>query len=496
MPPPTQTKSQIETDEVARLTDELEEARRENATLVRALRESRERLETVVGEPPRPETEHAALEAQDGLDLRVQQRTADLAHALNAMDEENVERRRAEESLQCLLAQTEQILASIPSILIGLDEGGCVTTWNLTSERAFGVPKSGILNQTLGECGLDWDWPRVEAALDECRQTGATVRLDDLRYVNGQGRDGFLGINVRAISSYVNGPLGLLLIAADVTERRKLEAQQAQRQKMESIGHLAAGVAHEINTPIQYIGDNTRFLQQCFEDLAPVWDCFESLVDAGERGAVTPELVTAARDAAQQADLEYLREETPLAIAQSLEGIGRVAQIVKAMKEFSHPGGEDKTLMDLNRALDCTLTVARNEWKYVADLETDLASDLPPVPCLPGDLNQVFLNMIVNAAHAISDVVAGSGTKGVIRIGTRAAEGHVEVRIGDTGTGIPEEIRARIFDPFFTTKEVGRGTGQGLAISHVVVVDKHGGSIQVESEVGRGTTFIIRLPLE
>ena len=418
---------------------------------------------------------------------------AQAAHRRDALREA----RRENEALLRLLAQTEQILAAIPSVLIGLDENGRVTTWNATSERAFGVPKSRTLDRTLDECGLDWDSARVEDALAESRRTGGTVRVDDLRYVNGRKCDGFLGISVSAISSYAGDPLGTLLIAADVTERRKLEAQQAQRQKMESIGHLAAGVAHEINTPIQYVGDNTRFLQQCFEDLAPIWDVFERLVEAAERGAVTPQLAAEARSVAEKADLDYLREETPLAISQSLEGIGRVAQIVKAMKEFSHPGGEEKTLLDLNRALESTLTVARNEWKYVADLETDLAADLPPVPCLPGDLNQVFLNIIVNAAHAISDVVGTDGAdgKGVIRVVTRAVNGHVEVRISDTGGGIPPDIRARIFDPFFTTKEVGRGTGQGLAISHVVVVDKHGGSISVESEVGRGTTFTVRLPL-
>lgn len=454
-----------ESDEITRLCAALGEMRRENERLCRELSE------------------------------RVRERTAQLARAFAAMDEENAERRRAEESLLRLLAQTEQILAAIPSILIGLDEGGRVTTWNAMAERAFGVLKAQTLDLTLAECGLDWDRLRVEAALGECRRTGRAVRVDDLRYVNGRGRDGFLGVSVNAIATYAGEPLGALLIGADVTERRKLETQQAQRQKMESIGHLAAGVAHEINTPIQYVGDNTRFLQQCFEDLAPVWDCFGRLVEAGGRGAVTPALAAEAREAAERADLDYLRAETPVAIAQSLEGIGRVAQIVKAMKEFSHPGGEDKTLVDLNRALESTLTVARNEWKYVADLETDLAPDLPPVPCLPGDLNQVFLNMIVNAAHAIGDVIGSDGAKGVILVGTRAVGGWAEVRIGDTGAGIPPDIRARIFDPFFTTKAVGRGTGQGLAISHVVVVDKHGVSISVESEVGRGTTFTVRLPL-
>lgn len=592
MPPPTPPDIETEPDRIARLSDALDDARRRNAALARALDESRERLRLVVTGAPvvlfsydrdgvftlsegmgladlaldpgqvvgrsvfdvyqdapnvtaqarralagetvfgtaeagglcwetrlapqfgpggdvagvigvstnvteRLRAERDRRDAHADLEERVQQRIADLARALDALGQENAERRRAEESLLRLLAQTEQILAAIPSLLIGLDESGRVTTWNATSERAFGVLKSETLDRTLAECGLDWDRARVEAALVECRRTGGTVRVDDLRYVNGRGADGFLGVSVSAIASYGGDPLGALLIAADVTERRTREAQQAQRQKMESIGQLAAGVAHEINTPIQYVGDNTRFLQQCFDDLAPVWDCFERLTDAAARGAVPPELAAEARDVAQQADLDFLRQETPLAIAQSLEGIGRVAQIVQAMKEFSHPGGEDKTLVDLNRALESTLTVARNEWKYVAELQTDLAPDLPPVPCLPGDLNQVFLNMIVNAAHAIVDVVGPDGArgKGVIRVGTRAVGDSVEVRIGDSGAGIPPDLRARIFDPFFTTKEVGRGTGQGLAISHVVVVDKHGGSISVESELGRGTTFTIRLPL-
>ena len=167
------------------------------------------------------------------------------------------------------------------------------------------------------------------------------------------------------------------------------------------------------------------------------------------------------------------------------------------MKEFSHPSAAEKTSADLNHCILSTVTVSRNEWKYVADLETDLDAGLPPVCCVPGELNQVFLNLIVNAAHAIGDVVGDSAErKGKIVVNTRRDGDWVEIRIADTGTGIPEEIRGRIFDPFFTTKDVGRGTGQGLAIAHNVVVDKHGGTLRVESEVGKGTTFIVRLPIE
>ncbi|MFC1735778.1 sensor histidine kinase, partial [Candidatus Hydrogenedentota bacterium] len=174
-----------------------------------------------------------------------------------------------------------------------------------------------------------------------------------------------------------------------------------------------------------------------------------------------------------------------------------VASIVRAMKEFSHPGTDEKTAVDLNRAIENTITVARNEWKYVADVNTEFEPDLPLVPCLPGEFNQVILNLLVNAAHAISDVVGdGSSGKGTITITTRAKGGFAEIEIGDTGGGIPDRARERIFDPFFTTKEVGKGTGQGLAIAHNVIVDKHSGAITFESEEGKGTTFHIRLPLE
>jgi signal transduction histidine kinase len=271
-------------------------------------------------------------------------------------------------------------------------------------------------------------------------------------------------------------------------ERERL----VQAQKLESIGHLAAGIAHEINTPTQFIGDNLRFLEDAFADLAPLLAGIGALqADGGHGEGPLADVVAAAR----QADLEYLVEEIPRAIAQSLEGVTRVAKIVRSMKEFSHPGSDQMVPVDLNKALECTLTVCRNEWKYVADVATDFDPKLPPVHCLPGDCNQVFLNLIINAAHAIADKDRGDpAEKGTITVRTRADGDWVEVRVGDTGTGIREEHRGKVFDPFFTTKAVGRGTGQGLAIARSVLVDKHGGTLEFETELGRGTTFIVRLP--
>jgi signal transduction histidine kinase len=270
-----------------------------------------------------------------------------------------------------------------------------------------------------------------------------------------------------------------------------------QAQKLESVGQLAAGIAHEINTPVQYIGDNVRFLRDTFEELMGLHRPCLRLLDAARSHTVSAEVLNEVEAAIGRVDVEYVLEEIPKAIAQTLEGISRVAGLVGAMKEFSHPGTGKKVLLDLNRAIESTVTVTRNEWKYVADMNLNLDASLPMVRCLPGEFNQVILNMIINASHAIADVVAeGDAAKGLISIETRSLGDAVEIRIQDTGGGIPETVRTRIFDPFFTTKEIGKGTGQGLAIARSVIVDKHQGSIDVETESGRGTTFVIRLPCE
>jgi signal transduction histidine kinase len=200
------------------------------------------------------------------------------------------------------------------------------------------------------------------------------------------------------------------------------------------------------------------------------------------------------RQVSEAADLDFLLAETPNSLAQTLEGVDRVATIVRAMKEFAHVDRKEKSATDINKALQCTLTVARNELKYVAKVETDFG-DLPLVVCNAGDMNQLFLNLLVNAAHAIGDVVKGTDHLGLIRIQTSLEADTVLISISDTGAGIPEDIREKIYDPFFTTKEVGRGTGQGLAIARSIVVDKHGGNITFTSELGKGTTFYVRLPL-
>ena len=270
-----------------------------------------------------------------------------------------------------------------------------------------------------------------------------------------------------------------------------------QAQKLESIGHLAAGIAHEINTPAQYVGDNLRFLHEASADVNKLLDALTRLLDAAKGQTVSEAQIAEIDSLLAAADLTYLTAEIPNAIRQSLEGIDKVATIVRAMKEFSHPGSDKMQVVDLNRAIESTLVVCRNEWKYVADVVTEFDSDLPHVPCFPNEFNQVILNLVVNAAQAIGNVLENnSSRKGTISIATCHDSGWAEIRIQDSGSGIPESIQPKVFDHFFTTKEVGKGTGQGLTIARSIVVEKHGGTLEFETEVGQGSTFIVRLPID
>lgn len=275
----------------------------------------------------------------------------------------------------------------------------------------------------------------------------------------------------------------------DITELVRLQRQLVQAQKLESIGQLAAGIAHEINTPMQYVQNNVTFFDQSFEDLQGLLSAIEQVPQ--ER---LPAEISEALDGV---DLGFLLEEVPTSIRETLQGINRVVKIVAAMKEFSHPGSNEKILTDLNHAIESTLIVCRNEWKYVAEAVTTLAEELPLVPCFADQLHQVVVNLVINAAHAIqARQLKEPELNGRITVSTRAEEDFVEIRIGDNGSGIPEAIRSRIFEPFFTTKAVGKGTGQGLAIVYEVIVNKHGGKVDFITDTGQGTTFILHLPID
>jgi signal transduction histidine kinase len=276
-------------------------------------------------------------------------------------------------------------------------------------------------------------------------------------------------------------------------ERERLDLERRVSHRLEAVGQLAAGVAHEINTPLQFVGDSVSFLKEAVEELLALTDHYHDVL------CIEPPIPQADRqremlEAEEDADLEYLRERIPAAFDRTIDGISRVRSIVQAMKRFSHPASADVAPADLNDALETTLAVCRNEYKYVAEVTVELGH-LPSVTCNIGELNQVFLNLIVNAAQAIEEKVTGTSERGEIRISTRLDGRDAVIEISDDGPGIPEQLLERIYEPFFTTKEVGKGSGQGLALARSII-ERHSGALGCASRAGEGTTFTIRLPLQ
>ena len=406
------------------------------------------------------------------------------------------EQKIADENLKMAHKEMEQLVIAISSILIGVSKQGLITRWNQPAEKILGLNASAVLNTPLRECDMPWNWKKIAEGIQQCMETSMTVLIDDIPYTKLNGKNGFLAFNINPIRKETGEITGCLMLGNDITERKLLIAQLSQAQKLESIGQLAAGIAHEINTPTQYVADNARFLRDAFDDLHRVLAQYRKLRDAIKAKQLESDLIAHLDHIIEEADEAYLEKEIPAAIRQTMEGIDRVGEIVRSMREFSHMKNEEKVAVDINKALESAITVTRNEWKYLSDVEVDFDPDLPLVLCNRGEVNQVFLNIIVNAAHAIADVVGdNSNEKGKIRIETKLVNSMVDIRISDTGSGIPENIQSKIFDPFFTTKDVGKGTGQGLAIAYSAVVEKHQGLLSFTTVEGKGTTFIIKLPV-
>ncbi|MDK3155853.1 ATP-binding protein [Kamptonema cortianum] len=273
------------------------------------------------------------------------------------------------------------------------------------------------------------------------------------------------------------------------------QAELLQHQKLESVGRLAAGVAHEINTPIQFVSDSIHFLADAFADILQLYKLHQQLRDAVLSGAETKQILSLCQDAEENIDFSYLDEHVPKAIERCIDGTNRVAEIVKSMKEFAHPDSSSFESTDINRAIVTTATIARHEYKYIADLKLELG-DIPLVQCSQGEFNQVILNLLVNAGHAIDEKLGDSGLRGQITIRTYQEEDNICITISDTGCGIPQDLQGQIFEPFFTTKPVGQGTGQGLPMARSTIVGKHNGSLTFQSTPGQGTTFLIKLPIQ
>jgi PAS domain S-box-containing protein len=435
--------------------------------------------------------------AYEELEQRVFERTADLVRANKVMHLEISERKKAEVEVRNAREFLKKIIDTVPTLIAVRDTDNRFTLANNAFAKMLGTSIEEMIGKTPDHFHHDPDELRKIQEQDEFvfHQWFEKPAFEE-KYTDSAGETHYLETIKRPLIGD-DGEKNILIIANDLTDRRSLEGQLRHAQKLESIGQLAAGIAHEINTPTQYVADNIRFLDDSHVDVTSVLNKYREFLHAVENGSCQPAQIAELKKEIENVDLEYIMQEVPTAISQSLEGVSRIAKIVQSMKDFAHPGSTEKTAVDLNKAIESTITVARNEWKYVADVETKLDETLPHVPCIIGELNQVILNMIINAAHAIRDIVGeGVESKGKITISTHLVKDDwVEVRIKDTGTGIPLRIQNRVFDPFFTTKEIGKGSGQGLAISHTVVVDKHGGKLTFETEEQKGTTFIIGLPI-
>jgi two-component system, NtrC family, sensor kinase len=399
--------------------------------------------------------------------------------------EDITERKRAEKELW--LAQFSLEHASDAIFRIG-PEGNIVYV-NSEACRSYGRPREELLSLTIPDIDPLFPkeaWTKFWGEI----KTRGSMTLETLN----QTKDGrIFPVEVAANFLELEGQEYVFSFVRDISERRVLEGKLRQAQKLEGIGQLAAGIAHEINTPTQFVTDNLTFLDESWKSTHELLQQYRSAI-CTVRETLAPAVMAALAEAEQHCDLDFIVAEVPHAIEQSLDGTRRVAKIIRAMKEFSHPDSVEKAPTDLNRAIESTITVARNEWKYVAEITTEFDETLPPIVCYAGDINQVVLNLLVNAAHAIKET-AVEAEMGRITVRTRRRDDFAEISVTDTGTGIPEAIHARIFDPFFTTKEVGKGTGQGLSIAHGMIVKKHGGKIWFDTKFGHGTTFFIALPI-
>jgi PAS domain S-box-containing protein len=388
-------------------------------------------------------------------------------------------RKRAEEKLQL----SDQILSRIENLVIVTDERSRVIFTGPSIMRMLGYS----IDEVMGDGWFDLTWEdetereREKTYIIAAIQGEVQFRTEpnERQIYDKDGKPHWI------LWQDAKGPGDTLVgIGHDITEYKRLESQIIHSEKMRAVGELSAGVAHEINSPIQYITSNIQFLTNAIPKIIEAAKLSSSDSESNEKHS--------------SEDIKYFTEEIPQALEQSSEGLARISQIISALRTFSHPGDEAMSSVNINDAVEKTIAMTQNEWKYVAQMKTELDHKLPQIQGNAGNLHQTLLNIVINAIHALED----SGEQqsdpdkfGQITITTKRIADDILIEIADTGPGIPPDIQSRIFDPFFTTKEIGRGTGQGLSLAHAIIVEGHGGTISFETEEGKGTTFHITLPI-
>ncbi len=429
------------------------------------------------------------------LEQKVQQRTGALEESLASLSEEVNKREKANKKILSMGEELRLILDTISTGIRVIDLNHTIIQVNKQFCLLTGLSQQELVGSHCYTNFITEDCQDSDGCRLKTIKTNQDVYENIEKKTTRDGRTFHFRVTSAPMFDSDGEVIGLLEDFQNITalvkaqeEKEKAQNHMHQAAKLESVGQLAAGIAHEINTPVQFVSTNLDFLGESFDDIAVF---MKSVQLAMDHENTDPGL----KQGMEEVDWEFLSEEIPLAIGQSVAGVERVAKLVLAMKEFSHPNTRERAPADIHTILENTITISQNEWSYVADIDRKYSMDFPLVPCLTDELGQVFLNIIVNAGHAIADKVQDSSDKGVITISSTVTDDSVEIDISDTGKGMDDELSAKIFDPFFTTKDVGKGTGQGLSIAHDIVVNKHHGELIVDSTLGTGTTFTVRLPL-
>lgn len=409
------------------------------------------------------------------------------------------EHRAAQRVKQSLVESTNlnnRLLETVRSIVIGVDIHDTVNYWNRSARQHFGLEKNDVLGRPILNIGINWDWPSICEKILDCVTSEVYSNRFEVEYFDANKNKCFLSLSIAPVLPDNDQRDGYLIIADDITDQKNKLVIQQRLEKLQSIERMAAGIAHEINTPVQYLTDNAYFLQQSFDD-------FKDLIVESQLqiNTLTPESNTDLfkkefRKTYDEYDIDYLIKDMPKALEQSIEGLAQISTIINAMQYFSTPLSSVKKLTDINNAITQTITVTRHTWKAVSNVNTDYDPDMGEIPCYSAAFNEAIFNLIENAAHAIKCKNSQNNVQGTIDIITRRNEQYAEIRIIDNGNGIEDTIKEQIFDPFFTTKEVGQGAGQGLCICRNIIVEQHGGELEFETQAGVGTSFVIRLPID
>jgi PAS domain S-box-containing protein len=427
------------------------------------------------------------------LERIVETKTSDLISTNKSLQDQIIERERIEEALQQNKEKYRYLIENINEVIFSTDSDDAINYISPAVSSVLEYNWEEMINNPLNLYIYREDVQRFNNRKEKL--LGNKSFSGEYRLISKSDQLIWMKISEKMIiqDKSFAGTRGVL---TDIAERKLLESQLIQAQKLESIGQLAAGIAHEINTPTQYVGDNISFLKNAFSAIKELNALHQKLIESVQNKEDCSRIIDEIFQTRESLDIEFLCNEVPESIDQAVEGVDRITTIVRAMKGFSHPGTENKVAMNINELVESTLIVSKNVWKYIADVKTEYSQDLPYVLCLPAQFNQVILNIIVNATHAIEEkFISETEKKGLIIIKTYMHNNSIFITISDNGSGISEEIKNKVFNPFFTTKQVGKGTGQGLSIAHDSIVNKHSGTIDFNSVTGEGTTFIISIPV-